>query len=83
MSLLIVYLIIQHGLFDKVILINYSLRAKTTYFTVNIAIMVFGLVDKLIGFDQAWRIKGVIALNMILILITIGISYFIIKGIQE
>ena len=81
MTIVLVILFFQHALFEKVILTKYSLRTKSAYYTFNYALVFFGMIDKLIGFERAWDKKGPIAMNFIILTGSIILIYNVIKGI--
>jgi len=81
MTIVLIIIFLQHALFEKVILIKFSIRAKSAYYTINYALVFIGMIDKLIGFDQAWKMKGVIALNFIVVALSFILIYYVVKGL--
>ena len=83
MMIMLTVLIFQIVFIVRVILQNFSVKAKFAYYYINGIITLIGMINKLIGFDKAWEMRRTIILNIVIMTGGFLVIGWVLNGIEQ
>ena len=83
MFIVVMIIAFQIVFISRVILKNLKEKTKLIFYVSNIMILFFGLINKLIGWEKAWQLRGVILMNFVLMSLVMSVFICTMNSIDK